>query len=102
MVIHNAFEDPKSKHYTPAYQRQRPSFPTPCDPFRLHKLVVAIGDLAHLAKSRLRSLKAVLQLEDLDLIQTRKHLSKGSVPKWEKRTCCSISLILNSCPLKLA
>jgi hypothetical protein len=70
-------KDPKSKHYTPAYQGQRPSFPTPCDPFRLHKLVVAIGYLAHLAKSRLRSFKAVLQLEDLDLIQTRQHLSKG-------------------------
>lgn len=61
-------KDPKWKHYTPAYQRYWPSFPTPCDLFRLHKLVVAIGDLAHLAKSCLCCFKAVLKLEDLDLI----------------------------------
>jgi hypothetical protein len=67
--LYNTFERPKIEAlYNLLSKDNGTAFVGLAIPSAYTNLVFAIGDLAHLAKSRLRSFKAVLKLEDLDLI----------------------------------
>lgn len=61
-----------------------------------------VTDLPHLTQSLPRLCKVILQLQNLDLYIISMIPKPANYDLKQIRTCCSISLTLNSCPLNVA